>query len=141
MYFPFAKNVGICDLSVCHVDGELPWHIRISGDVWKNQLDVLTRLSQYTSKPAHTEPLVALVEVLSSAKVNRSLYGIFILASSTLSSSVLDQCSISHFGNFTSHTLSLPLEISRSGSKSSSNSPELIITWTVGLALDRTKSA
>jgi hypothetical protein len=34
--------------------------------------------------------------------------------------------------------LSLPLEISRSGSKSSSNSPELMITWTVGLAVDRT---
>ena len=54
--------------------------------------------------------------------MEKGWYGIWTRASSTLSSSVLAQWSINHFGSLTSHTLSLPLEMSRSGSRSSSNS-------------------
>ena len=61
MYVPFAKNKGICDLSVGHIDGELFRDVGVSWVVWKHKLDVLRQVSKESPEPCIeeiTEPLM-----------------------------------------------------------------------------------
>ena len=116
MDISFAENVGINDLSIGHIDSKFLRYILIVRSIGQNELNILYLVSLHPGCIYYSAADSAGGSSSSQLISSCGLYGMFILASSTLSWSTFDQCSMSHFGSFTSHTLSLPFDISRSGS-------------------------